>query len=124
VGLQRLARIAFALGALAITYLSLVPVEELPSLGLWDKLEHAAAYAAVATFGAVGWAGNGRAWARLGSGLVLLGVLLESLQSLVPGRLTELGDALANLIGTLLGLGLVAGIGRVSGRAGRLGKGW
>ena len=122
--LQRLARIAFALGVLLIVYLSLIPTEELPSLGLWDKLEHALAYGLVAVTGGIGWAGRGRAWTLLAAGLVALGVLLEFLQSFVPGRFTDPGDALSNLIGTLLGLGMVAAVGRVGGRVGRLGKGW
>jgi VanZ family protein len=122
--LQRLARIAFGLGALLIIYLSLIPADELPNLGLWDKLEHALAYGLVTVIGGIGWAGRGRAWTLLASGLVALGVVLEILQSFVPGRFTDPGDALANLIGTLFGLAVIAAVGRVGGRVGRLGKGW
>jgi len=122
--LQRLARTAFAFGALLIVYFSLIPVEELPVFGLWDKVEHALAYGLVAMMGGIGWAGRGGAWTRLAVGLVVLGICLEFLQSLVPGRFTDPGDALANVIGTLVGLGVVAGVGRVGGRVSRLGKGW
>ena len=109
---------------MVITYLSLIPAEELPKLELWDKLEHALAYAVVAVAAGVGWAGHRRAKALLGIGLMVLGVVLEFLQSFVPGRLTDPGDALANLTGILVGLGIVAAVARVGGRAGRLGKGW
>jgi VanZ family protein len=121
---QRLARAAFALGALVIVYLSLVPTEELPKIELWDKLEHALAYAVVAVAAGIGWAGQRRAKALIGIALMLLGVLLEFLQSFVPGRLTDPGDALANLTGIVLGLGVVSAVARVSGRVGQLGKGW
>jgi len=124
VALQRIARIAFALGALAIIFLSLLPADELPDIDVWDKLEHAIAYATVSLALGIGWAGQRRAWYLLGSGLVVLGVLLEYLQSFVPGRLADPADAVANLVGTLLGLSVVASIGWTARRAGRVGKNW
>lgn len=120
--IQKLARWVFAIATIAIVFVSLIPAEELPSTGLWDKLEHGLAYAIVATLGALGWAGRPRAWAVLGAALVALGIVLEVLQTLVPGRTTDLGDATANLIGTLVGLGAVASLGRIAGRASRLGQ--
>ena len=119
---SKLARAGFAVGAVAITVLSLMPADELPSTGMWDKLEHALAYGVLAAVGALGWAGRARAWAVLGASLVALGLVLELLQAVVPGRFTDAGDALANLIGTLLGMSAVAALGRIAGRASRLGQ--
>jgi VanZ family protein len=119
---QRLARAAFTIGTIGIIVVSLLPAEELPSIGLWDKLEHAIAYATVAALGGLAWAGRARAWAAIGIALVTLGVVLEILQSMVPGRTTDPADAAANLVGTLLGLGMIAALGRIAGRASRLGE--
>ena len=118
---QKLARSAFAVGTIGIVIVSLLPAEELPSLGLWDKLEHAVAYAVVAALGGLAWAGRTRAWAAIGVSLVLLGVVLEILQSMVPGRTSDPADAAANLVGTLIGLGGIAALGRMAGPASRLG---
>ena len=123
-GLQRLARIGFALGTLAIIVLSLLPADEVPSLGMWDKLEHALTYGTVAALGGVGWAGNAKIWARVGISLAVLGAVLELLQTFVPGRLGDVADAFANVFGTVVGMTAVAVLGRLASHAGRVGKGW
>jgi VanZ family protein len=119
---QRLARVACGLGTITIVVLSLLPATDLPDLGLSDKLEHAAAYGLVAALGALGWAGHARARVVLSASLVGLGIALELLQSFVPGRTTDPVDALANLAGTLLGVGVVAAMTRFAARASRLGQ--
>ncbi len=78
-----------------------------PSVGVgsWDKLAHGGAYLIL---------GLSLAWgrARTGSGVPLValilagvayGVLVESYQTLVPGREAELMDGLANAAGVLAG---------------------
>ncbi len=119
---QKIARGAFAIAVIAIVAASLLPAEELPSLDIWDKLEHVLAYSLLAVLGALAWAGRARATAVLGISLVAMGIVLELLQSLVPGRYTDPADALANLIGTLAGLSATAALGRIAGRTGRLGQ--
>ena len=119
---RKLARATFAIATLAVVVVSLLPIEELPSLDVWDKLEHAVAYALLALLGAVAWAGRARASAMIAVSLVGLGIVLEFLQAFVPGRTTDPADALANLVGTVAGLGLVAGLGRIAGRTSRLGQ--
>lgn len=120
--IQRLFRASFFLGVIAICVASLVPVEELPSIEIWDKLEHALAYGAVAALGAAGWAGRRRAWLMLGFGLAALGGMLEIAQSFVPGRMTDAGDALANVVGVVAGIVTVASVTRVAAGASRLGQ--
>jgi VanZ family protein len=121
VTLQRLARVAFAVGTVAIVVFSLVPARELPTLGLWDKLEHALSYAFVAVLGVVGWGGRARTRAVLAGMLISLGVILELLQSMVPGRLTDVADVTANIVGVVVGFGVLASLTRIAGQASRLG---
>jgi len=69
-----------------------------------DKAWHLLAYFCLA-----GWYGMlrpaDRRWRwRVAVACALLGLLLEGLQHFVPGRLPDLGDALANTGGALLGL--------------------
>lgn len=68
-----------------------------------DKLIHAC------LFGLLGWLGA-RSWVQLRqrwgvvAGLLLLGVLTEVLQSMIPGRSASLGDWLADAFGVAAGL--------------------
>jgi hypothetical protein len=73
VALQRIARLAFVASVIAIVVGSLLPADDVPSLGMWDKLEHALTYASVAAIGALAFAGRAGAWLALAAGLVALG---------------------------------------------------
>jgi len=93
-----------------ILWLSLSPSPPQPPQWLgWDKLQHAAAYALLVWLLGYAWSPRPtwRNWLpaiALASGY---GVLMELLQgSLTSYRDPSLGDALANLAGTLLGAGL------------------
>ncbi|HVI25384.1 MAG TPA: VanZ family protein [Xanthomonadaceae bacterium] len=104
----RHARGWLALWVLAV--LAAIAVELLPAMFLprvpagGDKLEHVLGYALLAF--AAGQVFARRAWARVGIGLVLLGLLLEIAQgTLTATRSADPGDALANGAGVLLGLG-------------------
>lgn len=86
---------------LLILWLSLLPPDSLPSTGLgWDKLNHAAAIAAVTllaflTFRPAGSAVKAAFWYGLA-----LGALIEILQALfTTSRSAEWGDLLADLTG-------------------------
>jgi VanZ family protein len=78
-----------------------------------DKVQHLLAYACVAFCGAAGFAGR---WylAVLGCALVLLGIGIELLQGLVPGRVVSLGDVSANALGVIVGFVACATTGLVS----------
>lgn len=97
--------LVWALPCLALTllilWLSLLPPDSLPSTGLgWDKLNHAAAIAAVTllaflTFRPHSSAAGAALWYGLS-----LGILIEILQALfTTSRSAEWGDLLADLIG-------------------------
>ena len=96
-------RLATALtGTAVILYLSLAPSDALPSVDLWDKAEHALAYAALT----VAWilAFPNRIWFAA-AGVFAFGVAVELLQaSMHFGRVGHLYDVAANLIGIALGL--------------------
>ena len=51
---ERIAQVALVLGLVTVGWLSLAPSDSVPDLGLWDKLQHGAAYAALAVVGCVG----------------------------------------------------------------------
>ena len=93
--------------ALFITVMSLLPANNLPSLGISDKIEHAAAYALLAFwFASV----MGR-WDYLYLFLALLafGGGIEIAQGLMGlGREADLLDLAADAAGSVVGLGLAA----------------
>lgn len=92
---------------LALTLIvCLLPMPRLaPQVEHFDKFEHIAGHAALAAFAAMLYATR-RALLKAGVGLLLLGLLIEALQALVPWRSADALDLLANAIGTLLGLAL------------------
>lgn len=99
---------AFVLACLVIGWLSLAPTSALPSVTLWDKIEHATAYFGLTAIGA--WAFP-RRLTQLAAGLFLGGVGIEILQSLMGwGRQGDPADALANTVGITAGLLLTLAI--------------
>ena len=83
---------------------SLLPGKDLPPLPVSDKLEHFAAYAALAA-GAVQLFARRLSWGFICLLLVLMGIGLEYLQaSMKLGRMLDRNDALANTLGVLIGL--------------------
>lgn len=99
------ARLAF-LGLLAIAgLLALNPgVPGIPAQFLgWDKLEHAAAFAALALLLRCGWPEIG--WRLQAAGLFAYGVAIELIQGLPAiGRTPSLGDVVADCVGVAVGL--------------------
>ena len=101
--LTRVARLAFAVGVVAVIVLSLAPSSTLPSLDLWDKIEHAVAYAFLAATGCFGFGLTApRAHLPVVMALAAMGGLIELAQP-AAGRMTSAADLLANVIGIALG---------------------
>jgi VanZ family protein len=111
---RQVARAVFLASLLAVIVLSLLPQAEVPQLGISDKLEHFAAYAGLALLGGIGFP-RGRWQVLLPVLLIALGIALEFLQHLAPGRASEVADALANGLGASAG-GALAAIVRSGGR--------
>ena len=87
---------------IAVGVVSLLPRDALPVTGMWDKLEHAAAYAILCVIGVVSYPRRRTRW-TLPIGLVACGIALELLQSFVPGREASVADAIANTFGVVIG---------------------
>ena len=117
---QVVALVAFAMALVAVVVLSLVPAQYAPSVDEGNHGGHLAAYATLALLGGL-WAP--RRWMRwaIPLALVLLGGTLELVQSLVPSRVADPGDALANTIGVALGSLLALGARHVTSRFGPTG---
>ena len=98
----------FIVGCIVILWLSLAPTEDLPTVTLWDKLEHAIAYLGLAVLG--GAAFPNHLWRMAGS-LFTFGVGAEIFQSMMAlGRQGDPADALANTVGIAMGLLLTLAI--------------
>lgn len=93
-----LLRAAFYLSVAAIVYVSVLPAQALIETGVWDKLEHAAVYGASTLIGLAAYR-EPRHVRPVAGGLIVLGIVLEIVQCVVPGRYGEVADASANAIG-------------------------
>jgi len=96
----------------AVIFLSLVPRVELP-VDFWnaDKVYHCAAYAWLALLPVMGFADRRTALSAAFS-MIILGLLLETGQYFIPGRMFSVPDILANMFGVILGIFLGRFIGK------------
>ncbi len=101
--IRSLALAVFCAGVLAVVALSLLPQQALPHFNLWDKAQHLVAYLCLALAGGMKFR-DWRSLLALGLGLVALGVGLEVIQWMVPGRQPSRGDIVANTLGVAMGL--------------------
>ena len=106
---ERVWRVALVLLLCVITVLALTPTPPREADFGWDKLNHVAAFAALAVTASLGFA---RAWARVGVSLLAYGALIEVVQAFIPNRSADWDDLLADAIGIALGLALAAGASR------------
>lgn len=104
----------FIFTALSILFLSVMPNPPVPQTGIlsWDKVQHALAYASLASV--AGWAflplvsPPMRAWRYALIFALGYGVLMEVLQaSLTSARSGDIADIIANTVGGLMVYGLV-----------------
>ncbi len=97
-----------------ISWLALTPAPP-PRADLgWDKLNHLAAFAALAVVAVLGRTGSS---VRVGAALLAYGGLIEVLQSFMPPRVGEWPDLIADGVGIALGLLLVAAARRLGASA-------
>jgi len=102
--LEKLSKIAFAICVVVVIVLSVTPTEGiLAGTNVSDKIRHIAAYSMLALVGGVAFRGIWSLW-LLAAGLVFLGVALECVQILIPGRAASGYDILADVIGTAFGI--------------------
>ena len=99
----------FWLCFVALNALALSPAPYIPPLEIfnwWDKAQHAIAFAALAVLAVLAYPESSKR--RIAFLLIGQGVLIEVLQYFSGYRYGDWQDALADGVGVLLGLGLVA----------------
>jgi len=99
----------WALYSAALTVSMMVPGDSVPDLGFfgWDKLAHLVVFIVLAFLTAGAFLTRDCVITIVMSWGVLLGCATEFAQALAPGRIPSVGDAAANLIGTVFGALLV-----------------
>ena len=105
--LQRLARWTFWLLLLVVIGLTLSPIAYLPpqAFSLWDKAQHALAFAALAALGALAYP---RRVGLLAASLLVFGGAIELAQAATGWRSGDWADWLADAVGLVAGLALAA----------------
>lgn len=100
---------------LAVTTLSLLPTTYLPAqvFSIWDKAQHALAFAALATCALLAYPQQRHARHVL-SGLLLYGGAIELAQAATGWRYGEWNDWLADALGLAAGAGVAWGLRRLS----------
>jgi VanZ family protein len=88
-----------------LAYLSLIPADMEVRTGAPGVIEHAFAYACTGLILALGYPGRR---VPIAATLVAYGSVLETLQSLVPGRVPHILDAAASGAGAAIGVALAA----------------
>jgi VanZ family protein len=86
---------------LVIGFLSLQPIDNLPDVQIWDKIQHLVAYGAMVLAGLIAYPRY--VW-RVMAVTIAYGIAIEFLQRLVPGRFPSFGDAVANTLGAVMAL--------------------
>ena len=101
--LQPWARAAFWLATVAVLVLTLSPGPLLPRdpFNLWDKAQHALAFAVLTGLAVLGWPQPALRW-RLLFSLVVLGGAIEVVQHLSGWRHGEWADWAADAVGVVL----------------------
>ncbi|TPI09036.1 hypothetical protein FJW06_27695 [Mesorhizobium sp. B4-1-3] len=115
-----MARTAFPFALVGIVSLALLPGGILEMLGMGftfshDKLNHAAAFAALAFLGGFGWP---QQKLRLIVFVLFVGAAIEVLQATpLVARDMDVFDWIADLAGAIFGLAIAAGTNRIAGGA-------
>jgi VanZ family protein len=106
----------FWLCFVAVNTLALSPAPYLPPLEVfdwWDKAQHAIAFGTLAVLAVLAYPGASKV--RIGLLLIAHGVLIEVLQYFTGYRFGDWQDALADGVGVLVGLALMAALMRLDG---------
>jgi VanZ family protein len=105
VSARRACQLAFFVCCVFVLYMALAPVADKPPVAHADKLNHLAAFFALALIGAMGWPGSLR---PLLWGLAGYGAAIELLQLWAPGHQADPLDLLADGVGAMAGVAVFA----------------
>jgi VanZ family protein len=112
---RRIARVLFLLAAAVVTVLSLLPQQDLPKVGVSDKIEHLLSYFVLAILGSFA-VRERRSLLYLFVLLCAMGGVIELLQAFSPGRSPDIVDALVDGAGAAAGVLIGAAFARVRRR--------
>lgn len=103
---RRLSRVALWVCVAVVAYLAFTPSADPPGTS-WDKANHLLAFAVMAGLADIGWPARGQAAWRWGL-LLGYGLLIETVQLLLPLRHFSFLDLVADGLGVLLYMGVRA----------------
>lgn len=93
-------RIVFVIALALLFFLALIPAPDIVQFVSWqDKIEHAAAFAALSVLGWLGWPRH--VW-RIAVGLLFYGALMELAQGLTADRFADFYDWIADAVGVAI----------------------
>jgi VanZ family protein len=102
-----------ALLIVVVAIFAFTPGDSAPSLGVSDKVDHVTAFAALAWTGVLAFDPAARTRLRLALALVGYGVVIELVQTQIPGRFAEFADVVADGVGITVGLAVAVGLRRL-----------
>jgi len=105
--LRRFWRLTLGLLVGVVSWFAFAPATGGGSIQHLDKVQHVAAFAALAGVAALAWGPGSHIDRRVAGALLGYGVFIELVQTQLPTRTASLGDVLADGIGIGLGLLLV-----------------
>lgn len=107
--IEKLSRFALFCAVALVCIFSIIPAADVPSTGVDDKLNHFLAYGVLTGLASLAWINARLRFALIGT--ILLGLVLETFQGLMPlGRSASFFDMLANIGGAIIGAACGAGM--------------
>jgi VanZ family protein len=105
--LHRAWRVLWLLLALVVCSLAFEPGERAPTLGMGDKVNHMAAFAALGFVAALALPAGWRETAIASAVGLALGIFIEVVQAFLPTRTAELADVVGDAVGLAIGMALL-----------------
>jgi VanZ family protein len=94
----------------AVAVAALAPGDVAPTVTASDKVDHLLSFAALAAAGLLALAPGRRGSVLAASSMLAYGVLIELLQTQIPGRYGDVQDAVADAVGVALGVALITAL--------------
>jgi VanZ family protein len=105
--LHRAWRVLWLCLAIVVCSFAFAPGERAPTLGLGDKVNHMAAFAALGFLAALALPAGWRETAIASAVGLALGIFIEVVQSFLPTRTAEVADVVGDAVGLAVGMALL-----------------